>query len=316
MPGFFVPCGSVTIAFMLYLTESEVAQLLPMRVCVDLTRRAFEDWRAGTAQNQARRRLTTPGGSVLHALAGACGSYFGTKIYSTNVRFGLREMLVLLFDGSTGQALAMMQAEQLGQIRTGAATGYVADLLSNPKASVVGMIGSGRQARTQLEAVRVVRSIQTARVWSRRRDGLEQFCKEVDATPAESAEAAVRGADIVITATNAKDPVVDAAWIEPGAFVSAIGSNQGNRRELPADLLAAAGIVAVDSIEQARIEAGDLILAADGFARVVELKDVQASWDPRRIAVFESLGLGLEDVAAAAYVYEQAVARNIGRPLS
>jgi len=212
----------------------------------------------------------------------------------------------------------------LGQIRTGAATGYAADLLASPNASVAGIIGSGRQARTQLEAVRAVRSIQTARVWSRRRDALEQFCQEMDATPAETAEAAIRGADVVITATNAKDPVLETAWIKPGAFVAAIGSNQGNRRELPADLLAAAGLVVVDSIEQARIEAGDLILAgdsgaggsgADGFSRVVELKDVDAGWEPQRISVFESLGLGLEDVAAAAHVYEQAVARNIGRPL-
>jgi alanine dehydrogenase len=304
---------------MLYLTESEVSQLLPMKVCVGLTRRAFEDLRAGKAQNQARRRLAVPEGSVLHALAGACGGYFGTKIYSTNIRHGLREMLVLLFDAPTGGALALMQAEQLGQIRTGAATGYAADLLANPNASAVGMIGSGHQARTQLEAVRAVRSIRTARVWSRRRDELEKFCREMDATPAETAEAAVRGADIVITATNAKDPVVESAWIQPGAFVAAIGSNQGNRRELPADLLAAAGLVVVDSVEQARVEAGDLILAggsgADGFSRVVELKDVDAGWDQKRVSVFESLGLGLEDVAAAAYVYEQAVARNVGRPL-
>jgi alanine dehydrogenase len=301
---------------MLYLTESEVAQLLPMRVCVDLTRKAFEDLRAGTAQNQARRRLVVPQGSTLHALAGACGNYFGTKIYSTNVRHGLREMLVLLFDADTGQVLAFMEAEQLGQIRTGAATGYAADVLANPQASVVGMIGSGRQARTQLEAARAVRFIKKAHVWSRRREQLEKFCAEMNATPAESAEAAVRGADIVITATNAKDPVVETGWIKPGAFVAAIGSNQGNRRELPADLLAAAGVLAVDSLDQAKIEAGDLILANGlGMSNVVELKDVRAGWEASRITVFESLGLGLEDVAAAAYVYEQAVARKVGRPL-
>jgi len=300
---------------MLYLTESEVSQLLPMSACVDMMRRAFEDLRAGTAQNQARRRLTVSAGSVLHQLAGSWGNYFGTKIYSTNVRHGLREMLVMLFDAPTGAALAYMEAEGLGQIRTGAATGYAADLLANPNASVAGMIGSGRQARTQLEAVRCVRSLKTARVWSRRRDALEKFCREVDATPAESAEAAVRDADIVILATNAAEPVIETAWIKPGAFVAATGSNQGNHREVHADLLRAAGLVVVDSLEQARIESGDLILAADGFAGVVELKDVQAAWNPQRISVFESLGLGIEDVAAAAYVYEQAVARNIGRPL-
>jgi ornithine cyclodeaminase/alanine dehydrogenase-like protein (mu-crystallin family) len=303
---------------MLYLTESDVAQLLPMNVCVGLTRRAFEDLRAGSAQNQPRRRLAVPQGSVLHALAGACGNYFGTKIYSTNVRHGLLEMLVLLFDSSTGRGLALMEDEHLGQIRTGAATGYAADLLAKPDAKVVGMIGSGHQARTQLEAVRAVRSIETVRVWSRRREPLEGFCKEMNATPVDTAEAAIRGADIVITATNAKDPVLETAWVQPGAFVAAIGSNQGNRRELPADLLGAAGLIAVDSMEQARMEAGDLILAGGSgeFSRVVELKDIDAGWDPHRISIFESLGLGLEDVAAAAYVYEQAMARNVGRPLS
>jgi ornithine cyclodeaminase/alanine dehydrogenase-like protein (mu-crystallin family) len=304
------------MAVMLYIAESEVAQLLPMDVCVELTRRAFKDLRVGKAQNQARRRLAVPQGSVLHQLAGACGNYFGTKLYSTNVRHGLGAMLVLLFESDSGRALAYMEAETLGQIRTGAATGYTADLMANPQASVVGMIGSGRQARTQLAAVRAVRPIQETRVWSRRRDQLEKFCAEMNATPADSAAAAVRGADIVIAATNAADPVVETAWIKSGAFVAAIGSNQGNRRELPADLLAAAGLVAVDSLEQAKIESGDLILAnALNGRNIVELKDVNQEWDPSRITIFVSLGLGLEDVAAAAYVYEQAVARKVGRPL-
>ncbi len=300
---------------MLYLTEADVAQLLPMSACVDMMRRAFEDLRAGTAQNQARRRLILPTGSVLHQLAGAYGKYFGTKIYSTNPRHGLLEMVVLLFDADTGRALAMFEAETLGQLRTGAATGYAADLLAAPDASVVGMIGSGRQARTQLEAVRAVRDIRETRVWSRNREKLEKFCAEMGATAAESAEAAVRDAPIVITATNAKDPVVATGWIAAGTFVAAIGSNQGNRRELPPDLFAKAGLVAVDALDQAKVEAGDLILA-DNWTNVVELKDVQRGYNPDRISIFESLGLGLEDVAAAGYVYEQALARKVGRSLA
>lgn len=138
----------------------------------------------------------------------------------------------------------------------------------------------------------------------------------MNAIPADSPEAAVRGADIVIAATSAADPVVQTGWIQPGAFVAAIGSNQGNRRELPADLLAAAGLVAVDSLEQAKIESGDLILAnALNGSNIAELKDVAKAWNESQVAVFVSLGLGLEDVAAAAYVYEQAVARKVGRPL-
>jgi ornithine cyclodeaminase/alanine dehydrogenase-like protein (mu-crystallin family) len=120
----------------------------------------------------------------------------------------------------------------------------------------------------------------------------------------ESAEAAVRGAPIVVTITTAKDPVLEADWVSPGAFVAAAGSNAATRRELPADLLSRAGLVAVDNLEQARIEAGDFLIPGhwDG---VVELKDVTAGYDPGRIAIFKSLGIGVEDAAAASYVYEQ-----------
>ena len=299
---------------MLYLTESQVRELLPMRAAVDLVRRAFEELQAGTGQNQSRRRLTLPTGTVLHALAGASGNYLGTKVYSTNGQHGVFAFCALLFEAATGRALAFLRADELGAIRTGAASGYAADLLAAPDASVVGMIGSGHQARTQLEAVRAVRDIREARVWSRRKEPLEQFCKDHGCVAAESAEAAVRGAHIVITVTNAKDPVLESSWIRPGALVAAAGSNQGKRRELPADLLEAAGLIAIDSVEQGKIEAGDIILA-NCWDKVVELKDVKRGHDPSRIAVFESLGLGIEDVAVAGHVYEQAIRRNIGLQL-
>lgn len=282
-----------------------------MRAAVDLVRGAFESLHAGTGQNQSRRRLILPTGTVLHALAGASGKYLGTKIYSTNGKHGVFHFCALLFDAETGRGLAFLEADELGAIRTGAASGYAADLLSAPDASVLGMIGSGHQARTQLEAIRAVRPIREARVWSRRREPLERFCAENGCIAAESAEAAIRGAQIVVTITNAKDPVLETAWIQPGTFVAAAGSNQGKRRELPADLLEAAGVIAIDSIEQGKIEAGDIILA-DRWDKVVELKDVKRGHDPSRIAIFESLGLGIEDVVAAGYVYEQALSRNIG----
>src|SRR5207302_9424992 len=127
--------------------------------------------------------------------------------------------------------------------------GYAADLLAAPDASIVGMIGSGHQATMQLAAMRAVRDLKEVRVWSRRRDALGSFCMEHKCTPAKSAEEAVRGAHIVVTATTTKDPVIETAWLSPGTFVAAMGSNQGKRRELPADLLDAAWIIAIDSIE-------------------------------------------------------------------
>src|SRR5712691_3354501 len=296
---------------MLYLTESDVQRLLPMKACIKVLREAFEELQAAKAQNQIRRRLVLPTGTVLHALAGSCAGRLGTKVYSTNGRHGNFEFFFLLFDAESGKTLAIMQASELGCIRTGAATGYAADLLASPDANTLGIIGSGYQARRQVEAVRAVRPIRQVRAWSRQREPLEKFCQELNAVAAESAEAAVRGADIVVTATNAKDPVLAADWIQPGTFISAMGSNQGNRRELPGDLLSAAGLVAVDSLEQAKIEAGDLVLA-HCWDNVVELKDVKAVYDPRRITIFESLGLGLEDVAAGSYVYDQAVNKGVG----
>jgi alanine dehydrogenase len=298
---------------MLYLTESDVQKLLPMSECICLMRSTFEALRDGLAQNQPRRRLVLKTGSVLHSLAGAHGDYFGTKFYSTNPKYGAH-FLFALYDGATAKPLALIEANHLGQIRTGAASGYATDLMANPRAEVLGIIGSGFQARTQVDAIRAVRQIREVRVWSRNPEKARKFAEEAGATASESAEAAVKGADIVVTATNSKDPVLEADWIARGTHVNAMGSNIANRRELPADLVRGADAVAVDSLDQAKIEAGDLLLA-DSWANVMELKDVQPGYDPARITIFKSIGLGVEDVAAGGFVYEQARQQGIGRPL-
>jgi len=269
-------------------------------------RMAFEALRIGRAQNQPRRRLILESGSVLHSMAGAVGNYFGTKFYSTNPRYGAH-FYFFLYDAKTARPLAMMEANYLGQIRTGAASGYATDLLANPQASTLAIIGSGYQARSQLDAIRAVRQIKTVRVWSRSEEKRRKFAEECSLTATESAEEAVRGADIVVTATNAKDPVIENDWISQGTMVNAMGSNIANRREIPGDLVKRAGLVAVDSLEQARIEAGDLILA-DSWNNVVELKDVKPHYDPQGVTIFKSVGLGIEDVAAGAFVYERALA--------
>jgi ornithine cyclodeaminase/alanine dehydrogenase-like protein (mu-crystallin family) len=175
------------------------------------------------------------------------------------------------------------------------------------------LIGSGYQARGQVEAMRAVRPIREIRVWSRKKENAELFAKEFGCEVADSAEAAVRDAPIVVTATSSKDPVIEAQWIKPGTLINAMGSNVANRREIPAELMRTAGRVVVDDLEQARIEAGDIILA-DSWANVVELKDVQRGHDPSRVTIFESLGIAVEDAAAAGYVYEKALAKKIGRP--
>jgi alanine dehydrogenase len=291
---------------MLYLSESDVRELLPMRDAIDVMRKTFEALAQGRAQNQPRRRLILETGSVLHSMAGAYGNYFGTKFYSTNPRYGAHFYFVL-YDAKTAQPLAMLEANHLGQIRTGAASGYATDLLADPQAETLGIIGSGFQARTQLDAIRAVRPIKTVRVWSRSEEKRRAFAEKSSVTAVDSAEEAVRGVRIVVTATNSKDPVLESGWIEPGTMINAMGSNVANRRELPADLVRRADLIAADSIEQAKIEAGDLLLA-DHWSNVVELKDVKRHYDPTKVTVFESLGLGVEDVAAGAFLYERALA--------
>src|SRR5271165_2894222 len=173
---------------MLYLTEQDVLDLLPMNECIKMMRLAFEELAQGKAQNQPRRRLILPEtGSVLHSMAGAFGKYFGTKFYSTNAKFGAH-FLFALYDARTGTPLALMEANHLGQIRTGAASGYATDLLADPEAETVGIIGSGFQAQTQLEAIRAVRPIKSVRVWSRSADKRQKFATECSATAVDTAE--------------------------------------------------------------------------------------------------------------------------------
>lgn len=309
---------------MLFLTEDEVRRLLPMDECVRAMRETFEALGAGTGINQSRRRLFLPTGSVLHSMAGAVGNYFGTKFYSVNVKHGAH-FFFMLFDAATAQPLALMESNYLGQIRTGAVTGYATDVIARPAANSVGIIGSGFQARSQLEAILQVRAIQKAFVYSRNEARREAFANDccaafkIPVTAMETAAEAVRHADIVVTATYSKDPVVEDEWIRPGTHVNAIGSNNARRRELPGSLIARAGLIVVDSIEQAKMEAGDLLLAwseADwNTPRLVELKDAAgAHWAPNDVTVFKSNGLGVEDVAAGAFVYEKAREAHVGRP--
>jgi alanine dehydrogenase len=309
---------------MLYLTEEDVRRLLPMDKCIEIMRDTFHALADGAAINQTRRRLRIPSGAVLHQMAGAVGNYFGAKIYSAHVRHGAH-FWFHLFDSETAEPLALLEANWLGRIRTGAASGYATDLFARPDSTVLGVIGSGFQARSQIEAILQVRAIQAVYVWSRhaeKRNACANECAEALRVPVravDSAEQAVRPADIVVTATFAKEPVLEDAWIRPGTHVNAIGSNNPERRELPPALIARADVIVVDSIEQAKIESGDLLLAwAERdwqTPRLVELKDAALGRTrPEHVTIFKSNGLAVEDVAAAAYVFECAKREGAGRP--
>lgn len=312
---------------MIFLRESEIRQLLPMTKAVELMRDVFGQLRSGAAMNQPRRRLYLPTGSVLHSMAGACGAYFGTKIYSTNAKTGTAEFLFWLLDAATAKPLALMEANWLGQIRTGAASGYATDLLASPHADGLGIIGSGFQARSQVDAVAAVRRLREIRVWSRSEEKCRRFASDVTGKTgipvviAGSAQDAVAGMPIVAT-TWSKDPVLESGWIADGAVVNAMGSNHPERRELPADLVARATRIVVDSVDVARIESGDLLLAWTSpeywaTPRLVELKDLAGLPAPSssEVSIFKSNGMGVEDVAAGGWVYEQAVAQGLGQQL-
>jgi len=261
-------------------------------------------------------------------MAASDGQYYGAKIYATNPRHGAH-FLFLLYRAADAQPLAIIEANYLGQIRTGAASGLATKFMAREDATTLAIIGSGFQARTQLEAMLAVRKISEVRVWSR--DPAKRAAFAAEATmdtrvvAVETAEEAVRGAQIVVTATFAKEPVLSSEWIAPGTHINAMGSNQANRREIPADLVRRADCIAVDSVEQARMESGDLLMALEeqewNNSRIVEWKDVvtgrvQARTTPDQVTLFKSNGLAVEDVIAAAFVYERARAAGIGNPVA
>jgi alanine dehydrogenase len=314
----------------LFLSEEDVQELFPMKQALERVGASFVAQQSGGAVNQSRQRLFRSGFS-LHYMAAALEDEHiaGMKIYT--ITSGAARFLVLLFDAKTGELLAVMEADHLGRIRTGAASGVATRYLARPDAARVGLIGAGRQARTQLEAVAGVRNIQAARVFARNEGRRVEFCKEMTGylkfpvEPAASAEEAARFGEVVIAATTSSEPVVKGEWLRPGTHVNAIGANMANRREMDDDVLRRAAVIAADSVDQARGEAGDLIqglpAANRSWDEVVELKDIVSGSKPRRdsneqITVFKSCGIAIWDVAAAGFIYREALQKKRGKPFA
>ncbi|MHB8540268.1 MAG: ornithine cyclodeaminase family protein [Candidatus Acidiferrales bacterium] len=311
----------------LLLREADVQSLLTMALAIEAVEDAFRWLTDGSAQFHSRQRLHLPGNSYLHYMAAAdgAGGYMGMKIY-TSGREGLR-FLVPLFRAKTGELLALIEANYLGQIRTGAASGVATKLLARADARNVGIIGTGFQARTQLEAVAAVREIERIRAFGRDMERRERFAREMSkklGVPVEataSAEEAVRDADIVITSTTASKPVLEGRWLRTGMHINAIGANFPEKAELDAEAVNRADVIFADSREQSKLEAGDLIQAFEGdYSRwndVKELSDLIAGRVAGRasreeITLFKSNGIAIEDVVTAGRIYELALQRGIG----
>ncbi|MSQ29154.1 MAG: ornithine cyclodeaminase family protein [Dehalococcoidia bacterium] len=302
----------------LFLSNDDVRSLLSVGECVSVLEDLFQQEGRGLVENLPRRRARY--GKVGTTLMG--GAVLGSDAYG--VRHG---SVSLLYNTESGKLDAVFEPGTLAWIRTGAASGVAAKYLSAPDASVVGLIGAGRQAVTQIEAICAVRSVRQVKVFARTEATRNEFAREmtrslgVEVVPVAAPELCVIGSQIVVAITSAREPVFDGHLIEPGTCVIAAGSNSYAKREVDTTTIQRASVVAVDNLEQAKIECGELIWAVDRgefrWQQAVELHQVVSGQmagrpSPDAITLFESQGIGIEDVAGMAYVLKKARAAEVG----
>ena len=312
-----------------YLTESDVTSLLDLPTAITLVEEAFRQLALEKADNQPRVRASAPG-IMLHTLSAAAEylSTVGLMSYTTT-KSGAK-FHVLLYDGQTGALTAMIEANRLGQLRTGAASGVATQYMARRDAADVGLLGTGFQARTQLEAVCHVRRIRRVDVFSRDVGRREEFARamsqrlDVEVTPVHSPDEAVDEKDIIITATTSRTPTFDGRSLAEGTHINAVGSNSLRRAELDSDAIRRSDIIVCDSIEQCQREAGDfnqaLELGVTDWRLMHELSAVVAGHQSGRssdeqVTLFKSVGLGIEDIAVGAHILERAIDEGIGQEL-
>lgn len=308
----------------LYLSEDDCDALLTPADAVEAVEGSFARLAAGEVENRPRYRVPIEGGlmHVMSAVDRGLG-LAGAKTY-VGGRNG-SAFVVTLFDAERHELVAVIEADRLGQLRTGAASAVAARHLARAGARTLGIIGTGWQAQSQVECIRAaLPGIETVLAYGRKPEKLEAFCKKVGAEPAESHQEAAQQ-DIVVTMTTSKDPVVRGEWLRPGALVCAAGANRLVARELDNKALERAAFVCCDSIEQAKVESGDLVEPVEAgildWLEVHELAEVVGGGvtgrnDEADIVVFKSNGLAAWDVALAAVAVEKARAggRGLGVP--
>jgi alanine dehydrogenase len=314
----------------LLLRESEVEHLLDMPTALAAVEEVLRQQGEGKASNQPRRRIFVPGG-VLHVMSGGMPAWgaMGLKTYAAvkgTVRF-----VMLLFSAESGELLAIMEADQLGRLRTGAASGVATKYLARPDATVAGLFGTGNQARTQIQAVCAVRQIREVRIYSRDAERRGRFAHELEpllgcpVRAVSSPPEVVRGAHVVITMTASKEPVFDGNLIEAGQHLNIAGSNMLQKREVDDEAIRRADRIVVDQIEDAKIESGDLAGPVErgitSWERMCELGEVICGKVPGRVraeevTLFKSNGLAIEDVAVAVKILERARAQGVGTEIA
>jgi ornithine cyclodeaminase/alanine dehydrogenase-like protein (mu-crystallin family) len=310
----------------LLLNENEVRQLLTMEMALEAVEAGFRKQGLDEAQNVPRTRCQTDH-AMLHVLSGAAKTLgvMGYKAYTTSKQGA--QFHVGIFDGKSGALTAILQADYLGQVRTGAASGIATKYLARPESAEVGLYGAGKQAAQQLVAVCKVRPIKRIQVYSRNEANRSKFCTEMSALcqvlvePVANPADAARHKDIVITATNSRD-VLQGEWLAEGTHLNVIGSNFVSKAEVDAETMRRSKPIVVDSKDQAHFEAGDFHQALEKgalqWSNIVELGTVLVGRAPGRkspdeISLFKSLGIALEDITTAAKVVAKAKEAGVGR---
>jgi len=310
------------------LRESDVEAMASMDLAIDAVEQAFRLQGEQKANVAPRRRCRVEQG-MLHVMSASLPTlgYAGLKTYTSVA--GKNRFMVLLYKAD-GQLVAMIEADRLGQLRTGAASAVATRHMAREESSRLGVFGSGLQARSQVSAICSVRPVKTVLVYSRNAQKREQFCKEMTESlgigiyPAASPEEAVREMDIIVTATDSSEPVFKGEWLPKGVHINAIGANFLSRQEVDVETVKKSACVVVDSCEQAMLESGDLARAAEIEAfywedarelGLVVTGEFPGREDPAEITLFESQGIALEDVALAARIYESALKAGKGESL-
>ena len=295
----------------LFLNENQVREHLQMAELILAMEKALIEFSAGKVSQPVRSVINVdPPGGFLGLMPALTPDGLGLKavtFYPSNVERGIPTHMATIFlvDPQTGTPLAIMDGRLITEMRTAAVSAAATKLLAPADAKILAILGSGVQARSHVEALQLVRPFEEIRVWSPTKEHAERFAREIGAT-ATSADDAVRGADVVVTTTNSKTPVLKGSWLKTGSHVNAIGACRPDWRELDDDAMS--NVVFVDSREGAMKESGDVILS--GAKIYAELGEALAGKLPSRAnetTIFKSLGMAVEDIAAAMLVYRKLI---------
>jgi ornithine cyclodeaminase len=317
------------------INQQEVRELLPMAECIEIMADALKAASSGEAVFPLRRALRIPKKNALFALMPGIHpgiQAMGAKAISVfpenhGSEFESHQGVVLLFDTEHGEPKAIIDGNSITEIRTAAVSGVATKCLARPGASVLAILGSGVQAKSHLEAMLAMREIKQVKIWSRNRQNAEKFLQSIEKQngiryeASHSVQDAVRTADIICTTTAAREPVLQAKWLAPGAHINAVGASTPATRELDSQAILHASVF-VDCYESAFHEAGEIIIPQnEGLISKAhirgEIGEILLGKMPGRtkddeITVFKSLGIAVEDIVAADYIYQKAVKSNIG----